>query len=106
MDDGTTAALDMWSEFPVDADPRPLVLTGPTAGSPGFRTVEEAKSRVSAVLESASAVMVLTEETIREGIKTIPLAAAQHAVVVTLAAPLGARVLVHPSGFPLSVERA
>jgi hypothetical protein len=50
--------------------------------------------------------MVLTEETIREGIKTIPLAAAQHAVVVTLAAPLGARVLVHPSGFPLSVERA
>jgi hypothetical protein len=227
MDDGTAAALEMWSGFPVDAAPRPLVLTGPTAGSPGFRTVEAKEAyhagallsevdvpldvlsrlrphpqmqrqdhplrvlaaerttaefqtdrgprllpayrveiedaidpayvldpeveatawwpqdlspelrgleggrsaelqddgrtitvfvwgalptysdvRVSAVLESASAVMVLTEETIREGIKTIPLAAAQHAVVVTFAAPLGARVLVHPSGFPLTVEHA
>jgi hypothetical protein len=38
--------------------------------------------------------------------RTIPLAAAEHPVVVTLAAPLGARVLVHPSGFPLTVERA
>jgi ferric-dicitrate binding protein FerR (iron transport regulator) len=28
------------------------------------------------------------------------------AAVVTLAAPLGARVLVHPSGFPLTVEHA
>lgn len=220
-------ALALWSEFPVDADPRPLVLTGFTAGSPDFRT-DEAKQaflagallsevdippdvlsrlrphpqmqrqdhplrvlaverttaefqtdrgprllpayrveiedaldptyvldpevesaawwpqdlttelrgldagpsaelqddgqtitlfvwgvlptysdvRVSAVLESTSAVMVLTEETIRDGFKTIPLAAATHPVVVTLAAPLGARVLVHPSGFPLTVERA
>jgi hypothetical protein len=73
-----------------------------TIGSPP----EYSEARVSAVLESAEAVLVLTEETMHEHFDAIPAIAAERLVVARLTAPLGDRVLVHPSGRAVPVLSA
>jgi hypothetical protein len=49
-------------------------------------------------------VVILPVEVARGGFDTVLLYAEEREVTVTLAAPLGARVLVHASGCPVPVD--
>jgi hypothetical protein len=45
-------ALDLWAAFPVNADPRPLVLSGPTVLEAGFRTNEAKVAYLNGAIRS------------------------------------------------------
>jgi len=59
--------------------------------------------RVSSVLESRTAALIVIEHTPHRGIHVIPAVAVGRQVTATLAEPLGARVLLQADGIPIEV---
>lgn len=59
--------------------------------------------RVSDVLESRTAALLVIHETPRPGVEAIPLAAVGRLLIARLSKPLGARVLLQQDGIPIEV---
>ncbi|MFD7159514.1 hypothetical protein ACFV9C_33280 [Kribbella sp. NPDC059898] len=59
--------------------------------------------RVSAVLESRTAVLLVIDHAPHPGVEVIPLAAVGRLVIASLSTPLGARVLLQADGIPIEV---
>ncbi|GAA1558688.1 hypothetical protein GCM10009789_10150 [Kribbella sancticallisti] len=89
----------LWTGLPVVMTHNELTLSQVVIGSPPVYS----DVRVTAVLETTTAVLVLTEETMHEGFDSVPLVAVDRPITAHLAAPLGNRVLINASGQPLTV---
>ena len=100
------AGLDLDLRW-VGGSPAVLESNGRTLVVPVIGALPEySEVQVSAVLETRTAVLILTEETMHDGLQAVPLVAAERPLRVTLTEPLGARVLVQPYGQPLAVVPA